>query len=53
MQYQLKKTTNEFQVTREGEFEYHRFKHGVVYDKVPPEEADKFETIEDSEDAKM
>jgi hypothetical protein len=39
----LKPKENEFQVTREGEFEYCRFQHGIIYDRIPSEEADRFE----------
>ena len=46
MPYKLKDSENEFQVTREGEFEYKIFQHGKLYDRVPPEEADRFEIIE-------
>lgn len=43
MSYKLKEKENEFQVTKEGEFEYHTFKHGVIYNRVPSEEAHRFE----------
>jgi hypothetical protein len=43
MPYKLKEKENEFQVTKEGEFEYHHFKHGEIYDKVPIEEQHRFE----------
>jgi hypothetical protein len=46
MPYRLKESENEFQVTREGKFEYHHFEHGKIYHEIPEEEADKFETIE-------
>ena len=42
MGFKLKEKENEFQVTKEGEFEYHRFKHGIIYDQVPPEHLDRF-----------
>jgi hypothetical protein len=45
MPYKLKVPENEFQVTREGKFEYHTFKHDVIYEEVPEEEKDKFEEI--------
>ncbi len=48
MGFRLKKTENEFQVTREGKFEYRHFKRGEVYEEIPPEEVDRFENIESS-----
>jgi hypothetical protein len=36
----------EFQVTREGPFASHRFKHGVPYEVVPSEEKFKFDEVE-------
>lgn len=42
MPYKLKDTENEFQVIREGEFEYHTFRHGEVYGKIPEPEKDRF-----------
>ncbi len=47
MSYRLKKSENEFQVTREGKFEYRHFNHGEIYEEIPDEEKDKFETIDD------
>ncbi len=47
MKYILKPSENEFQVTREGEFEFKTFRHGEVYEKIPPEEANRFEEIPD------
>ena len=47
MPYKLKPNANEFQVTREGEFEYKHFKQGEVYEKIPPEEAQLFEVLKD------
>ncbi len=44
--YRLKKDLPEFQVTREGPFEYHTFRHGEVYREIPPEEAQKFDVLE-------
>ncbi len=41
----LKNSVNDFQVTREGEFEYHTFKHGEIYARIPKEEADRFEAL--------
>ena len=46
MKWKLKDKENDFQVTREGAFEYHTFRHGVLYSEIPPEEADKFEEVE-------
>lgn len=43
MPYKLKSKENEFQVTREGKFEYRSYKHGILYDEIPPEEAKHFE----------
>jgi hypothetical protein len=43
MAYKLKPKEPGFQVTREGEFEYQKFLPGQIYEKVPPEEAHKFE----------
>jgi hypothetical protein len=45
MAWRLKEKENAFQVTREGPFEYHRFSHGVVYEKIPEEEKDRFEEM--------
>ena len=42
----LKVNCPAFQVTAEGEFEYHTFRHGEIYNKIPPEEAHKFESLE-------
>ena len=42
----LKANYPPFQVTAEGEFEYHTFRHGEIYDKVPPGEAYKFDSLE-------
>lgn len=46
MPYKLKKSELAFQVIREGKFEYRRYKHGVVYDEIPPEDASRFDKIE-------
>ena len=43
--YRLKKDLPEFQVTREGEFEYHTFKHGVIYERIPEEDRSRFEPV--------
>lgn len=43
--YRLKRGLPEFQVTREGKFEYHTFKHGVIYERIPEEDRDKFESV--------
>jgi hypothetical protein len=43
--WRLKPSENEFQVTREGEFEYCKFIQGELYTKIPPEEAHRFESI--------
>jgi hypothetical protein len=43
--YRLKTNQSAFQVTREGPFEYHTFKHGEVYEKVPPEEIHRFNSL--------
>jgi hypothetical protein len=43
--YRLKKNLPEFQVTREGPFEYHTFRHGVVYERIPEEDRSKFEPV--------
>ena len=45
VRYRLKKSEEGFQVTREGEFEYHRFEQGKLYEKIPPEESDRFEVV--------
>lgn len=45
MAWRLKEKENAFQVTREGLFEYHRFSHGTVYEKIPEEEKDRFEEV--------
>ena len=42
----LKSNCPDFQVTAEGEFEYHTFRHGETYDKIPPGEAKKFDSLE-------
>jgi len=46
MPYRLKKGVPAFQVIREGEFEYHLFTHGRSYNKIPPQDVDKFDVIE-------
>lgn len=46
MPFRLKDSENEFQATKEGKFEFRSFRHGKVYDEVPPEEAHRFETTE-------
>ena len=43
--YRLKKDLPEFQVTREGEFEYHTFVHGVMYERIPEEDRSRFEPV--------
>ena len=45
MSYKLKLSENAFQVTREGEFEFKSFRHGEVYERIPKEEARRFEEI--------
>ena len=45
MAYKLKAKEPGFQVCREGEFEYHKFLPGKIYEKVPREEAHRFEEI--------
>jgi hypothetical protein len=32
-------------VTREGKFEYRRYKQGIIYNEIPPEDAHCFEEI--------
>jgi len=50
MSWRLKEEENEFQVTREGEFEYYNFRHGLIYFRIPKEEEDRFEFIEGGEE---
>ena len=50
MRYQLKPQFPAFQVTREGEFEYHHFKHGEIYQKIPDPERDRFEEVASGSD---
>ena len=45
MEYRLKTGVESFQVV-DGEFAYHTFKKSVVYEKIPPNEAMKFEEIQ-------
>lgn len=45
MPYKLKLKELAFQVIREGKFEYRRYVHGIVYDEIPPEDANRFEEI--------
>lgn len=45
MSYKLKPSENAFQVTREGEFEFKSFRHGEVYERIPKEEAHRFEEV--------
>lgn len=45
MRFILKPEENEFQVTREGEFEFKTFRHGEVYEKIPEEEKERFEEV--------
>jgi hypothetical protein len=42
----LKANYPAFVVTAEGEFEYHTFRRGEIYDKVPDGEAYKFDFLE-------
>jgi len=42
----LKANYPPFQVTAEGELEYHTFRHGEIYDKIPDGEAYKFDSLE-------
>ena len=49
MAYKLKDSENEFQVTREGPFEYRTYRHGEQYATVPDEEKDRFEPAEGGE----
>ena len=46
MGWKLKAAENEFQVTREGKFEYHTFCHGEIYQEIPMGEEEKFEEVE-------
>jgi hypothetical protein len=46
MPYKLKLKELAFQVIREGKFEYRRYVHGIVYDEIPPEDANRFDKIE-------
>ncbi len=50
--YSLKPNVPAFQVTREGAFEYHTFKHGEIYREIPEEEAHKFDLQEIEEGGK-
>ena len=43
--YRLKASEPDFQVTREGEFAFHTFRSGVLYERVPEEDRDRFEVI--------
>lgn len=43
--YKLKPKVPAFQVTAEGTFAYHTFKHGEVYEKIPPEQEHKFNSL--------
>lgn len=42
MRWKLKADQNEFQVIREGKFEYHTFRHGEIYKEIPAGEESKF-----------
>ena len=53
MSYKLKPAENEFQVTREGKFEYRRYRHGETYNEVPPEDLHRFEEIKKEESSKQ
>jgi hypothetical protein len=44
MPFELRDKYPAFQVI-EGEFAYHTFRHGEIYDTVPPEHEDKFHDI--------
>jgi len=46
VRYRLKNSEPDFQVTREGRFEFHTFRHGEVYDEIPEEDRHRFETTE-------
>ncbi len=48
--FKLKKSEEEFQVTREGEFEFFKFEHRKVYSRVPAEDQQKFEAVEGGEE---
>ncbi len=47
MGWKLKAEENEFQVIREGKFEYHTFRHGEIYQEIPAEEKSRFEEVEE------
>jgi len=47
MAWKLRKEENEFQVTREGVFEYHTFRHSEVYALIPKEDQNKFEEVKE------
>ena len=49
--YMLKQTEAAFQVTAEGPFEYHTFRHGEAYKEVPPEEMHKFDKMAMSDES--
>ncbi len=49
--WRLKPAENEFQVTREGPFEYAKFIHGQAYGEIPPEEVHRFEEIGEAKEA--
>jgi hypothetical protein len=43
--WKLKESEAQFQVTREGPFEYLTFIHGTAYKEIPEEEKNRFEEI--------
>ncbi len=50
VRWKLKPGESDFQVTREGDFEYRTFKQGEAYERIPEEEADRFEPAGGGED---
>ncbi len=48
--WRLKPGENDFQVTREGLFEYHVFKQGEAYSRIPQEETHRFEEISETKE---
>jgi hypothetical protein len=49
MPYKLKPKELAFQVTREGKFEYHRYRQGQIYEEIPPEDVHRFEKTQSAE----
>ncbi len=44
--WKLKAEEEAFQVTKDGPFAFHTFRHGEVYEAIPEEEKHRFESLD-------